>query len=273
MAYIYKITNDINDNVYVGETIRPLEKRWQQHKKHATDINKCGHLQLAMRKYGIEHFLIELIEECPDDIRFEREKYWIEQYNSYYDGYNSNLGGEGSSLYSYEDIYELWEEGYTTSQICEKLGCCDATVHTALQRYNIGRIDHINRIFAKPVEQYRTNGELVATYPSANAAGHSLGLANGSNILKCCLGEIKTSKGYIWKFVEDKTPIEQLVVEKKKKTTGKRVRQLTLEGEVVAEYDSCEYAGKAIGKNGSGINRCARGERHTAFGYKWEYID
>ena len=152
-----------------------------------TNYDPNNHFHNAIRKYGFSDFVFQVIEDniTSEAVLNEREKYWIEYYNSYYDGYNSNLGGEGSSLYSYEDIYELWEEGYTTSQICEKLGCCDATVHTALQRYNIGRIDHINRIFAKPVEQYRTNGELVATYPSANAAGRSLGLANGSNILKC----------------------------------------------------------------------------------------
>lgn len=50
-----------------------------------------------------------------------------------------------------------------------------------------------------------------------------MGSANGSNILKCCHGEIKTSKGYIWKFAEDPTSIEELVVTKKKNTTSKPV--------------------------------------------------
>jgi hypothetical protein len=49
-----------------------------------------------MRKYGIENFHIEQIEEVANDQLNEREKYWISYYNTYFDGYNSTLGGEGS---------------------------------------------------------------------------------------------------------------------------------------------------------------------------------
>ena len=96
MAYIYKIYNTVNNNIYIGETVQPIHKRWSAHKRSAEDPNITGHLQLAIRKYGIDKFHIEMVEECPDESRFEREKYWIAYYNSYYDGYNSTLGGEGS---------------------------------------------------------------------------------------------------------------------------------------------------------------------------------
>lgn len=271
MAFIYKIYNDVNNNLYIGETIRPLVKRWWQHQKAAQDINICGHLQLAMRKYGIDKFHIEIIEECADDIRFDREKYWIEYYNSYYDGYNSSLGGEGATLYQYEEIVELWNEGKNITEICKELGCCDTTVQTVLRANGVTYMDHMIRNQGKPVEQYTTKGEFVASYSCANEAGRSLGLVNGGNIIKCCLGEIKTSKGFIWKYADDNTPIEEIVKNKKKNTTGKVVLQYTLSDEFIAEYESCEQAGKTLGLNGSGINRCARGERKTAYGYKWKY--
>lgn len=271
MAFIYKIYNDVNKNVYIGETVRPIEKRWQQHKDKSQDLSIQGHLQLAMRKYGIDKFHIEIIEECEDSIRFEREKYWIEYYNSYYDGYNSTLGGEGATQYQYEDILELWNEGKNIAEICEELGCCDTTAHTALQMNGITYADHVVRNQGKPVEQYTQDGKFIARYACANEAGRSLGLVNGGNIIKCCLGEIKTSKGFIWKYADDDTSIEELVKTKKKKTTGKAVLQFTLDNQFVAEYESCEKAGKTLGLNGSGINRCARGERKTAFGYKWKY--
>ena len=31
MAYIYKITNTINEKVYIGETTRPVNRRWNEH--------------------------------------------------------------------------------------------------------------------------------------------------------------------------------------------------------------------------------------------------
>ena len=75
MAFIYKITNNINDKVYIGETAIGIEHRWA---KHLQDLYKRNFkLQLAMRKYGIEHFQIEQIEECEFANRFEREKFWI----------------------------------------------------------------------------------------------------------------------------------------------------------------------------------------------------
>lgn len=274
MAIIYKITNDINSNVYIGETIRPLEKRWQQHKKQLFNPNKCGHLQLAMRKYGIEHFQISIIETCPDEERFEREKYWIEQYNSYYDGYNSTFGGEGISQYNYEEIYDLWLDGDDITTICKKMGCCDATAQSALKSFGITIADHTTRRCGRPVEQYTKEGHFVAKYDSANAAGRALGLVNGGNIIKCCLGEIKTSKGFIWKYADDNISIEDLAQSKKKNTTGKVVQQFSVDDNFIAEYDSCEQAAKAVGKiNGSVISRCARGVSKTAYGYKWKYKD
>lgn len=271
MAYIYKITNDINNNVYIGETIRSLQKRWAAHLKKAEDPNVMGHLQLAMRKYGAHHFHIEIIEECPDDKRFEKEKYWIQYYDSYNNGYNSTLGGEGGFQHDYEKIYSLWCEGLSVKDICKEMGCCAATALTALSQHGITRIDYVNRVFAREVEQYTKDGQLLNTFASANEAGRSLGLVNGSNILKCCRGQIKTSKGYIWKFAEDLTPIEELVITRKQHTTGKAVLQFTLDGEYLQEYESCELAGRAIGKAGTHINQCARGERNSAYGYKWKY--
>jgi hypothetical protein len=43
---------------------------------------------VALRKYGQENFIWEILEECENDQLSERERYWISYYNTYYDGYN-----------------------------------------------------------------------------------------------------------------------------------------------------------------------------------------
>ena len=53
-----------------------------------------------MRKYGIEHFHIELIEET--DNPEEREVYWIEQKQSFKYGYNATMGGDGQKYIDYD---------------------------------------------------------------------------------------------------------------------------------------------------------------------------
>ena len=65
MAFIYKITNDINAKVYIGKTLGRIKKRWKEHLKDCKRRkNENRPLYTAMRKYGTEHFKITLIEEC-----------------------------------------------------------------------------------------------------------------------------------------------------------------------------------------------------------------
>lgn len=76
MGSIYKITNTINNKVYIGQTIKPVEKRFQQHKNNYT---KPYFSQLvlykAFNKYGIENFTFEEIEKVDNNMLDEREKY------------------------------------------------------------------------------------------------------------------------------------------------------------------------------------------------------
>ena len=103
---IYIIRNDINDKVYIGKTTLPtIDARFKEHCKDAfRERNEKRPLYSAMRKYGIEHFTISLIEECQVKDDCEREIYWIQQYNSYKNGYNATFGGDGKHYLDYEEI-------------------------------------------------------------------------------------------------------------------------------------------------------------------------
>lgn len=64
LGKIYRITNLVNNKIYIGQTIRDLKVRFKQHcyKKG------CTYLHNAILKYGKENFKIELIEEVPVEI-------------------------------------------------------------------------------------------------------------------------------------------------------------------------------------------------------------
>ena len=81
MAYIYKITNKLNQNVYIGKTERDIETRWKEHCSH---VNVYPHIPLyrAIKKYGKENFIIEIIEECDAANIDNQEMYWINYYNT-----------------------------------------------------------------------------------------------------------------------------------------------------------------------------------------------
>ena len=97
MIGIYKITNIINGKIYVGQSIDIIE-RWKQHNYKAFNSNEIAYnsaIHCAFRKYGIENFVLEVLEECSAEDLDQREIYWIEQLNSLTpNGYNILKGGQ-----------------------------------------------------------------------------------------------------------------------------------------------------------------------------------
>ena len=107
MAYIYKISNNQNKHLYIGQTRIDVNQRWRDHCRVAINPESPEYnfpLHRAIRKYGENNFIIEELEECPDDILNDREIYWIKTLNSYNKGYNAALGGKGHSKYDYNEI-------------------------------------------------------------------------------------------------------------------------------------------------------------------------
>ena len=142
MGYIYKITNTLNDKVYIGQTIKTVQKRFTQHKNNS---NKEYFSQIvlykAFNKYGIENFICEEIEEVPNDKLDEREKYWIEYYNSYFNGYNSTLGGRTTQLYNWDtdDIIEKYMILKSARAVAKEIGCDHSTIDRILNENGVKR--------------------------------------------------------------------------------------------------------------------------------------
>jgi group I intron endonuclease len=92
---IYKIINKINSKIYIGCTVTSLGKRYYEHLYRCFKTDYKSKLYNSIKKYGEENFTIELIEECDIDKIYEIEKKYIKQYDSFKNGLNSTLGGEG----------------------------------------------------------------------------------------------------------------------------------------------------------------------------------
>lgn len=92
---IYKFTNKINNKIYIGQTTQTLEQRVN---KHLQSLDDNTYFHRSLKKYGINNFNIETIEESiPLSELDNREIYWIKYYNSYYTsgkGYNLTKGGQ-----------------------------------------------------------------------------------------------------------------------------------------------------------------------------------
>ena len=113
MGLIYKRISP-SGKYYIGKTVGLEKDRWKNHVKEALDERSDTYntiLCKAIRKYGGQNFTVEILEDnIPDDLLSEKEKYYIEKYQSFYFeypniGYNLTRGGDGATLYSDEQIF------------------------------------------------------------------------------------------------------------------------------------------------------------------------
>lgn len=161
MAYIYKITNIINNKKYVGKTEHPPTKRWKEHLGAAR--NPIMAISHAIHKYGPENFKFEVIEECLSEDVNKKETYWIGKLDTFENGYNSTLGGDGA-------IGVKRERG---------------AVHP----------------WAKAVDCYDLEGNYLCTYDSMGEGAYASGVRDKkgtSNIISCIQGITFQAYGYRW---------------------------------------------------------------------------
>lgn len=110
--WIYKITNIQNEKVYIGQTIRPIQQRFRRHINDAINNKLDTHFARAIRKYGKESFIIEEIDSATSQEELnEKERFWINYYNSIETGYNETdaISKCGGNTYKSKNIEELQE--------------------------------------------------------------------------------------------------------------------------------------------------------------------
>ena len=91
MVGIYKITNLITNDCYVGKS-KHIEKRWKEHFCRGYGAIHSKQFQTDIEEYGINGFSFRVIEECEEHELQEREKYWIDFYQTDKQ-YNQKAGG------------------------------------------------------------------------------------------------------------------------------------------------------------------------------------
>lgn len=204
MAYIYEIVNDINNKSYVGKTEFSLEKRF---KEHCRDSQKKSSekrpLYSAMRKYGLEHFSIHLLEETNNPN--ERERYWIEILGTFKNGYNATKGGDGAAYVDYDLILALYNKGYGVLQISNITNYDIGTIRKVLNNSGISYQERKQREYqqiSKIVAQLdKDTEEIIAIYPSTEEANRALNKQSSGHISQVCNGKRKTAYGYKWKYL------------------------------------------------------------------------
>lgn len=94
---IYKVTNIVNNKIYIGQTIKSLNLRRKIHEE--TPLKYCAYFQKAIKKYGKESFVWEELEICQTREQLNKqEKFWIKFYNSNESKFGYNLTNGGDSF-------------------------------------------------------------------------------------------------------------------------------------------------------------------------------
>ena len=92
---IYKITNTITQECYIGQAV-DIDKRWKEHCKMGLGIDTPpgNKLYKAISEYGLQNFSFEILEQCKKEQLNQKQKFYINLYDSCNFGYNSNKGIE-----------------------------------------------------------------------------------------------------------------------------------------------------------------------------------
>lgn len=222
MGYIYKITNQLNGKIYIGQTIRKPEYRWYEHINNAYNSNRRDKMAItqAIAKYGEENFQFEVIEECDNNQLNEREQYYIHYYHSLQDGYNSTPGGDSNYnlqkaiiVYQWDldgNFVKKWNSAREVENMYgwghgEILKCCRGEKgHNSRYGYLWSFTDtapsfRCNQSFKK-VACMNNNKEIVKIYNKIADAEKELNIPS-THISRACKRGIRAG-GYYWEYIE-----------------------------------------------------------------------
>ena len=275
MGYIYKVTNSINNKIYIGQTRRTIPIRWQEHIRDSFHQSRSytSILHYAIRKYGEQAFIVEEVEQCDNEILNEREIFWINYYDSCNGGYNISHGGNGYLKHEDEELLDLWDSGLSAGEIALQLDLCVDTVTRRLKLCDIDQDEIVKRGYKliaranqKPIYQYDLDGNFIRGFKNVDEAEKITGIKN-----------IKASSGTIHKIMGGHRWSRQCLekIETKRKTTNggrcRVVHQYSIDGEYIKSYDSMIDAANSINIHHGCIRRACTGKSRTSGGYRWSY--
>lgn len=230
MYKIYRIVNKINHKIYVGQTSKTIEERFEEHiyNSKCSDINHRK-LYMAIQKYGIKNFYVEEIDRAvtKEDANY-KEEFYIECYNSFHKGYNANTGGDCGSA-NRKRVFQIDKSTLniintfnSTREAGRDIGkpnihISDACLGKRKSAYGyywcfaedydkylclLNSNDYTpnkNRIYTRTILQIDSEGTILTEYDTVYDAARSI-KGCPTKIREVCKGKRKHHRGYKWEY-------------------------------------------------------------------------
>ncbi len=273
-AGIYKITNIVNNKIYIGSSINLKYRKCSHFRNLRLNKHVNYHLQYAFNKYKEENFKWEVIEyvdiiEDKKELRkviLEREQYWIDSYKdkkcilynicaiagsslgvSHTEETKNKKRGKNNPMYG---KHSYWYGKKMPQEIIEKI----VNIRRSNDSYKWTEEQKLNK--SKARKGYKGIKHTEETK---------------QKLRKINLGKKLTeeTRNKISKIIKDRNANQEyrgkMSINAK---NGKKVINLTTS----KIYDNAGIAARYYNIDKSSISKVCRGERKSAGGYKWKFV-
>lgn len=240
---IYKIENTINHKVYIGQTsqergfkdrycrkgqgIERVYNSYLYEQKHNRYYNV--HLFRAIEKYGFDAFVVDEVFDVAlsqDELK-DKEIFYIEQFDSFYNGYNCTLGGDGMLGYSAPS----GKDNKYSMRVC----------------------------------QISPDNKLIKIWDSLGDIKREFGISGGC-ISNVCTGRKETSMGFVWVYEKDYDATKDYSRTPKTRGGGnfsKPVLLLDSNNNIIQEFFSAVEASATLGISKQEVSKICKHQRKT----------
>jgi group I intron endonuclease len=283
---IYKITNTVNEKVYIGQSI-DIYTRWTTHKNELRNNRHHNmYLQRAWNKHGEEKFCFDILEECSESLLNEKECYYIELLNSMDENYGYNLVSGGTSNKRFtEEVLKRMSNAQTGRVHSEETKKKISEAHKG----KIVSEDVIMKLRESHKKENLSQETLIkmslAKKGKSLSEEHRKKLAESrKNIIISEETRKKISESNMGHEVSQETREKlrkvhlgrKLSEESKEKVRKTRIKKAVVQldknnGSFICEYESITLAEEITGVPGTHISACCKGKRKSAKGFIWCY--
>jgi group I intron endonuclease len=246
MAIIYKIINP-KGKIYIGQTIDWIRRQNNYKRLNCKSQTKIYN---SLKKYGWEHHIKEIIEECDINILGEREKYWKKYYNSIKNGLNIR--------------YDEEKGGKLSKSTCDKISKAKKGIKYSKE----SSLKKSQSLKGKPKsEDHKNNISKTKLGVPSPIKGKTKPKEFGEKISNNKERNKKISQSHIGKS----HPRTQEWSNKIGNSNKKPIIQYDLQDNFIKEWSSAIEASAFIGCRPSPITACCKGKQKTCYKFKWKY--